>query len=111
MEINSLIYKSLLEKYFPIIDRTADLFMRVDTTQAEALATVLFTATELKKKDKKSVSEMDVLEAVMDWKQRRKPPLNKAVIASTIRNLGMLNWLDVEPDEKLPVSEESEIYA
>ncbi len=103
-------YKSLLEKYIPIIEKTADLFMRVDTTQAEALATVLFTATELKKNNKKEVSEMDVLEAVMDWKQRRRPPLDKVVIASTIRNLGMLNWLDVEPDEKLPVSEESEIY-
>ena len=85
--------------------------MRVDTTQAEALATVLFAATELKKSDKKVVSEMDVLEAVMDWKQRRRPPLNKTVVASTIRNLGMLHWLDVQPDEKLPVSEESEVYS
>ena len=104
-------YKSLLEKYIPIIEKTADLFMRVDTTQAEALATVLFAATELKKSDKKVVSEMDVLEAVMDWKQRRRPPLNKTVVASTIRNLGMLHWLDVQPDEKLPVSEESEVYS
>jgi len=103
-------YKSLLEKYIPIIEKTADLFMRVDTIQAETLATVLFTATELKKNTKKAVSEMDVLKAVMDWKQRRRPPLDKTVIASTIRNLGMLNWLDAKPDEQLPVSEENEIY-
>jgi len=86
------------------------LFMRVDTTQAETLATVIFTATELKKNKKAPVSEMDVFEEVTKWKQRRRPPLDKATIASTIRNLGMLHWLDVQPNDKLPVTEENEIY-
>jgi O-acetyl-ADP-ribose deacetylase (regulator of RNase III)/uncharacterized protein YwgA len=103
-------YKPLLEKYNSIIEKTADLFVRVDTKQAETLATVIFTAVELKKKKKSSVSEIDVLDAVMKWKQRRKPPLDKATVASTIRNLGMLHWLDVKPDAKLPVFEENEIY-
>jgi hypothetical protein len=85
--------------------------MRVDTTQAEMLATVIFTATKLKKSGKSPVSEMDILEAVMKWKQQRRPPLDKTTVASTIRNLGMLHWLDVQPDDKLPVSEESEIYS
>jgi len=103
-------YRPLLEKYTSVIEQTTDLFMRVNTKQAEILATVIFTAVELKKKKKAPVSEMDVLEAVMDWKQRRKPPLDKATIASTIRNLGMLHWLDVKPDATLPVFEENEIY-
>ena len=102
--------QSLLKKYNSIIEKTTDLFMRVDTTQAETLATVIFTVTELKQKSKSPVSEMDVLKAVMEWKQRRKPQLDKAALASTIRNLGMLHWLDVQPDDRLPVSEESEIY-
>jgi O-acetyl-ADP-ribose deacetylase (regulator of RNase III)/uncharacterized protein YwgA len=104
-------YKSLLEKYTSVIEKTTDLFMRVDTTQAEMLATVIFTATKLKKSGKSPVSEMDILEAVMKWKQQRRPPLDKTTVASTIRNLGMLHWLDVQPDDKLPVSEESEIYS
>ena len=103
-------YKSLLDKYSSVIEKTADLFMRVDTKQAETLATVIFTCAELKKNKKGSVSEIDVLDAVMKWKQRRRPKLDKATVASTIRNLGMLEWLDVEPDDRLPVSEESEIY-
>lgn len=103
-------YESLLEKYAYIIEKTTDLFMRVDTTQAETIATVIFTVTALKQKSKSPVSEMDVLEAVMQWKQRRKPRLDKTTVASTIRNLGMLHWLDVQPDDRLPVSEESEIY-
>ncbi|MHC4508487.1 MAG: type II toxin-antitoxin system antitoxin DNA ADP-ribosyl glycohydrolase DarG [Planctomycetota bacterium] len=106
-------YRSLLEKHNDVIEKTTDLFMRVDTTQAETLATVMFTATELKRKSKSlsPVSEIDVLEAVMQWKQRRRPPLDRAAVASTIRNLGILGWLDVRPDDRLPVSEESEICA
>jgi O-acetyl-ADP-ribose deacetylase (regulator of RNase III)/uncharacterized protein YwgA len=103
-------YESFLNNYVGIIKKTTDLFMRVDTTQAEILATVIFTAVELKKSKKGSVSEMDVLDAVMQWKQRRFPPLDEATVASTIRNLGMLHWLDVKPDGRLPVSEENEIY-
>jgi O-acetyl-ADP-ribose deacetylase (regulator of RNase III)/uncharacterized protein YwgA len=104
-------YGSLLEKYTAIIEKTADLFMRVDTTQAEILATVIFTANALKQAEKSAISETDVLEAVMQWKQRRNPPLDKSMVASAIRNLGMLHWLDVQPDDKLPVSEENEVYA
>jgi len=103
-------YESLLEKYIHIIEKTTDLFMRVDSIQAETLATVIFIATELKHKNISLVSEMDVLEAVMKWKQRRKPQLDKTTVASTIRNLGILQWLDVQPDNRLPVSNESEIY-
>ncbi len=103
-------YKSLLDKYSDVIKKTTDLFMRVDTKQAETLATVIFTWAELKKSKKSSISEMDVLDAAMQWKQRRRPKLDRAAVASTIRNLGMLNWLDVVPDDRLPVSEENEIY-
>ena len=103
-------YESLLKKYIQIIEKTTDLFVRVDTTQAETLATVIYTANTLKQKNKTSISEMDVLEAVMKWKQRRKPQLDKTIVASTIRNLGMLQWLDVQPDDRLPLSKEIEIY-
>jgi O-acetyl-ADP-ribose deacetylase (regulator of RNase III)/uncharacterized protein YwgA len=103
-------YESLLKKYIHIIEKTTDLFMRVDTMQAETLATVIYTATTLKQKSRTSISEMDVFEAVMKWKQRRKPQLDKTIVASTIRNLGMLQWLDVQPDDRLPLSKEIEIY-
>ena len=104
-------YNSLLGKYTAVIEKTADLFMRVDTTQAEILATVIFTANSLKQNSKSVISETDVLDVVMQWKQRRNPPLAKTTVASAIRNLGMLHWLDVQPDNKLPVSEENEVYA
>ena len=103
-------YESFLNNYVGIIKKTTDLFMRVDTTQAEILATVIFATTELKGNKKTPVSEMDVLDAVMKWKQRRKPSLEKTIVASTIRNLGMLGWLSVQMDEKLPLPEDTEVY-
>lgn len=103
-------YKSLLNKYRDLITKTTDLFMRVNTAQAEILATVIFSTTELKSSRKTSVSELDVLDAVMKWKQRRRPPLDETTVASTIRNLGMLGWLDVQADSELPLPEDSEVY-
>jgi len=103
-------YKSLLEKYVSVIEKTTDLFVRIETKQAEILATVMFTADKLKKSKQSPVSEMDVFEAVMQWKQLRRPALNKVEVASTIRNLGMLRWLNVKPDDRLPVSEKNVIH-
>jgi hypothetical protein len=79
----------------------------VNTDQAEVIATVLFAARELGQDKKTSPTEVEVLQAVMRWKQKRRPPLDDATVASTIRNLGMLRWLNViaSPDLPLPGEE------
>jgi hypothetical protein len=79
--------------------------MRVDTKQAEVLATVIYAASEIQGNGAKNtnVSEIDVFDAVEKWK----PLINKEYVALTIRNLGMLGWLDVKLDEKLPVPEQN----
>lgn len=99
-------YDSPLSRWETIIDKTTDLFMRMNTDQSEIVATVIFAADSLKKNSLAVPSEIEVLESVMKWKQRRRPPLDKSIVASTIRNLGMLRWLDVKPDVSLPVSED-----
>jgi len=103
-------HESFLHRYAGVIEKTTDLFMRVDTVHAEALATVMFAAVELKGGKNASVSEMDLFNAVMEWKQRRRPPLNKTIVASTIRNLGVLGWINVQPDNRLPVADGAEMY-
>jgi O-acetyl-ADP-ribose deacetylase (regulator of RNase III)/uncharacterized protein YwgA len=100
-----------LEKWMPIIEKTTDLFMRVNTDQAEVIATVMFAADALKMETRSSPTETEVLDAVLRWKQKRRPPLDEGAVASTIRNLGMLRWLDVKPDATLPVPEEESIPA
>jgi uncharacterized protein YwgA len=100
-----------LDKWTPIIEKTTDLFMRVNTDQAEVIATVMFVTDDLKT-DKRAVpTEVEVLEAVLKWKQKRRPPLDETAVASTIRNLGMLRWLDIKPDGALRVPEEESISA
>ena len=100
-----------LDKWLPIIDKITDLFMRVNTDQAEVIATVMFAADALKMEKRSVPTETEVLDAVLRWKQKRRPPLDEAGVASTIRNLGMLRWLDVKPDAALPVPEEESIPA
>lgn len=101
-------YEKDIAGWNKIIAKVADLFLRVRTDQAELAATVHFAAKSLsgRKKGEKP-SEMDVLDEVLSWKQRRKPQLSEGEVAWTIRNLSMLGWLDVDSSSKLPVSEEA----
>ena len=104
-------FDSALTKWAPIIEKTTDLFMRMNTNQAEIVATVMFATDSLKKKDKGIPTETEVLESVMQWKQKRRPPLDRLTVAPIIRNLGILRWLDVKPDTSLPISENEYVPA
>lgn len=101
-----------LQRWEPIVERVADLFLRISTTrQAEVVATVSFAARDLSRATGAKPSERDVMEEVKRWKQRRNPPLEEDEIADAIRNLAMLDWLDVEPSPDLPVPDDLAIEA
>jgi len=102
-------YESLISQWKPILEKTTDLFLRLNTDQAEVVATVIFAADALKRQTNSIPSETEVHDSVMQWKQKRRPPLESKMVASTIRNLGMLRWLDVKPDPALLVPEEEEL--
>jgi hypothetical protein len=78
----------------------------MDTPQAEIAATVHFAAKELRQRGKEETDEVDILREVMQWKQRRRPPLEEKVVALTIRNLNMLSWIGAKVRDDLPVTEE-----
>lgn len=99
-------YEPALFRWSGIIDKTTDLFQRMDTNQAEITATVLFAADELSAARKTKPLESEVLAEVMAWKQKRRPSLNKAEVASAVRNLAMLRWLDLKYDSALPIPAE-----
>lgn len=100
-------YAADLNRWEPIIEKTADLFMRLDSKQAEIVATVLFAAHSLQKTKKEQSSEREVFDAVMQWKQRRRPPLSELETALAVRNLAALKWLRVKPSPNLPLIEET----
>lgn len=94
-------YKPQLREWAPKIERVADLFLRFRTTNdAELAATVHYATKELMTKRSRPTEEA-VLEEVTEWKRRRRPPLHEEAIASTIRNLGMLRWVDVEASQRV----------
>jgi O-acetyl-ADP-ribose deacetylase (regulator of RNase III)/uncharacterized protein YwgA len=99
-------FESDLARWGTIIEKTTDLFMRMNTNQAEIVATVIFAADILKKKMSGYLTENQVLDHVMSWKQKRRPPLDRSMVSTTIRNLGMLRWLDVKSNADFPVPED-----
>ncbi len=96
-------YKDDISRWKPIIERVADLFLRMTTKDAELAATVHFTARNIDKTLGSKVSEMDVFTAAKDWKAKRRPPIEDEELAKTIRKLHLLKWLDLQPSTNLPV--------
>jgi len=99
-------YATELKQFEPAIRKTTDLFMRVTTKEAELVATIRFVHAELLLKQPDKPFEIDVLREVMEWKKRRQPPLNEKEVASHIRNLAALGWLDVKPSGDLPLPQD-----
>ncbi len=89
------------------IDQVVNLFLRIMTPQAEMAATVHFAARSLTERTGERPSENGVLRYVMDWKQRRRPPIDEPDVAKTIRNLAVLGWLKVKPSKDLPLPDEA----
>jgi O-acetyl-ADP-ribose deacetylase (regulator of RNase III)/uncharacterized protein YwgA len=99
-------YLNELGQWESIIEKTTDLFMRMQTKQSEVVATVIFAANTLANRKKEQPSETEVLTEVMQWKQRRRPKLDDKEVAHTIRNLAALRWLKVKPSPDLPIPDE-----
>lgn len=102
-------YESFLTKWQKQIEAVADLVVRMNTDDAELAATVHFAAKNLRQRTDRQPTELEVLQYVQDWKQRRRPPLNETDIAISIRRLNILGWLDAKPSTDLPVPEEAMI--
>lgn len=99
-------YADQLVKWELKINKIADLFMRLNTKKAELAATVHFAAKEGTRHNNDQITEKDVFDSVMQWKQKRRPPLDEKEVAITVRNLSMLNWINTKASNDLPVTED-----
>ena len=104
-------YEHSISAWTPVIEKVSDLFMRMNTQQAEIAATVHFAYLELKDHSSRTPQELEVLDHVLAWKQKRRPPLDRTEIAGSIRNLAGLGWISPEPSSDLPSTEESSLIA
>jgi len=103
------VYKEEIEKAEPIINELVDLFCRLNTAQAEIAATIHFAKNTMKTEPGVKISEEDVLNEVMLWKQKHKPSYNVAEVAKAIRNLAIHGRLDVEASERISKIAEDEL--
>lgn len=86
-------FAEALAPYERALERVADLFLRMrGQRQPEIAATVHYAATHLLA-GKPDRTENDVLQAVLEWKARRTPPLSEADIRASIRQLNLLGWI------------------
>ncbi len=100
-------YAEKLQQWDHLLEKTTDLFMRMKTNQAELVATVLFTYKSLERKGKNKYSELDVVNAVLQWKKLRRPKLDESEIALTVRNLAALDWIHPKASPDLPLPKEA----
>ena len=104
-------YKEEIESKEEIIEKLTDLFCRLNTKQGEIAATVHFAWKTMETRSGSKHSEEDVLNEVMNWKQKRRPPYVKLEIARAVRNLAVHGWLDIEPSDTMPKEIEIELEA
>jgi hypothetical protein len=86
-----------------------DLVVRMNTNDAEIAATVHFAANRLREANTNQPTEAEILDYVMQWKIRRRPPLDEGDVALAIRRLNVLGWIDAAPSESLSLPEEAMI--
>jgi O-acetyl-ADP-ribose deacetylase (regulator of RNase III) len=103
-------YQDDISWWEPVIDKTVDLFLRLDSTGAEIVASSLFAAREMAEAGATPTERM-VFDAVMEWKKRRREPLDEGAVAMTIRTLSERDWLAVQPSADLPLPSLEQIYA
>jgi O-acetyl-ADP-ribose deacetylase (regulator of RNase III) len=103
-------YAADIEWWEPLIERLVDLFIRIDLGQAEVITTTMYASDELARRGEPP-SERQVLDAVMEWKRRRNPPMHELEVAETIRDLAALGWLKVTPSIDLPLGSDTYAFA
>jgi O-acetyl-ADP-ribose deacetylase (regulator of RNase III)/uncharacterized protein YwgA len=100
-----------LQAYESSIERLVDLFTRMRTRDAEVAATVHFAWSELIAQRKEAPSELEIVDAVMAWKRRRNPPVERASVIEATRSLNLLHWIQATPSEGLQVDSDLELLS
>jgi uncharacterized protein YwgA len=97
-----------IEQWSDATESVASLLSRMRTKEAEIAATAHYAAYLAERTQGRNPTEREVLDEVMDWKQRKKPPLREVEVAEAIRSLTLLGWLHASWSDDLPVEDLSE---
>jgi O-acetyl-ADP-ribose deacetylase (regulator of RNase III)/uncharacterized protein YwgA len=97
-------YYGKVEEHEKDIDSIVDLFSRIKSTaMAEEVGTIVFALNELTNAGQKMISEMEFYQYVLNWKKAWDRPEKRESLASTIRELATLSWVELDYSRDLPV--------
>jgi uncharacterized protein YwgA/O-acetyl-ADP-ribose deacetylase (regulator of RNase III) len=105
------VFEKELSKDEQAIERLVDLFSRINSNEAEIAATVHFARKTMKLNLGEIPSEYEVLQEVLEWKKRHRPPYKPDDVARAIRQLAILGWLEVKPSNEISKQLEVELEA
>ena len=95
-------YQEQIDRYQRKINKAVDLFSRIKSTeQAEEVMTVFFAARQLKAKRNGDAAEQDLQDYILDWKKSWRTDEKREAVASAIRNLILLGWLQLKISEDI----------
>lgn len=94
-------YDTSVETFAQSAERVCDLFLRMDTTRSEIAASAHFAAKSLSMSLRRMPTEREVVDFVLAWKARRRPPVKESVVTNAVRNLAALGWISVQPTADL----------
>ncbi|NGO51053.1 type II toxin-antitoxin system antitoxin DNA ADP-ribosyl glycohydrolase DarG [Allomesorhizobium camelthorni] len=96
-------FKEQIDRYRTKTAKAVDLFSRIkNTEQAEEVMTVLFASRQLKKsKRDNELTEEELYDYVLDWKNSWRAEEKRHAVASAIRNLVLLGWLNLKVSESI----------
>jgi O-acetyl-ADP-ribose deacetylase (regulator of RNase III)/uncharacterized protein YwgA len=97
-------FKDQIDRYQKKIDKAVDLFSRIKSTeQAEEVMTVFFAARQLKLSRRDGeLAEQDLQDYILEWKKSWRTEQKREALASAIRNLILLGWLQLKISEDAP---------
>lgn len=98
-------FSEKLEEWQPIIYQVTDLFTRVNTQQAEIMATVHKAASDLADQLKQTPTAEEVTTEVLNWKQKRRPPFKQEEVEHAVNVLAVLGWIEVIAGKEWKITE------
>lgn len=102
-EIDRARFAAEIEAHRKRIAKAVDLFSRIKSTaQAEEVLTVLYVSRQVKQaRSADTVTEQDIYDYVLDWKKTWHTEAKRQAVASAVRNLVLLGWMDAQIREEL----------
>jgi hypothetical protein len=72
-------------------------------------ATIHYVTRDLWEAKRSEPTEDEVVAAVLDWKQKRRPPFDRSDVAEAVRSLNVLRWIQAKPSDGLRADPEFEL--